>query len=186
VPIGEDFESVLAAAQIGAEWAIEVLYRELNPRLVRYLRVQTPGAAEDLASEVWLSAAQQLNGFAGSEDAFRGWMFTIARRQVIGHWRKTGRRRTDPVQNDVFAERAAKDDPAQAVVDRLSSQEAVQTMVLALPADQAEVILLRTIAGLDVAQVAEVMGKRPGTIRVLQHRGLRRLAEVFSPEVVTE
>ena len=61
-----------------------------------------------------------------------------------------------------------------------------KALVRALPADQAEVILLRTIAGLDVAQVAEVMGRRPGTVRVLQHRGLRRLAEVFSPEVVTE
>ena len=46
-----------------------------------------------------------------------------------------------------------------------------------LPADQAEAIVLRVVAGLEVQRVAELMGKRPGTVRVLTHRGLRRLAE---------
>ena len=46
-----------------------------------------------------------------------------------------------------------------------------------LPADQAEAIVLRVVAGLDVQRVADIMGKRPGTVRVLTHRGLRRLAQ---------
>jgi RNA polymerase sigma-70 factor (ECF subfamily) len=45
-----------------------------------------------------------------------------------------------------------------------------------LPRDQAEVVLLRVVAGLDVAQVATITGKRPGTVRVVAHRALRRLA----------
>jgi RNA polymerase sigma-70 factor (ECF subfamily) len=49
--------------------------------------------------------------------------------------------------------------------------------VATLPADQAEAIVLRVVAGLEVQRVAEIMGKRPGTVRVLTHRGLRRLAE---------
>jgi len=44
-----------------------------------------------------------------------------------------------------------------------------------LSADQAEVVLLRVLGGLGVEQVAELVGKRPGTVRVLQHRALRRL-----------
>jgi RNA polymerase sigma-70 factor (ECF subfamily) len=43
------------------------------------------------------------------------------------------------------------------------------------------VVLLRVVAGLDVADVADVLGKRPGTVRVLAHRGLRRLAELIPP-----
>jgi RNA polymerase sigma-70 factor (ECF subfamily) len=46
-----------------------------------------------------------------------------------------------------------------------------------LPADQAEAIVLRVVAGLAVDRVAEIMGKRPGAVRVLTHRGLRRLAQ---------
>ena len=54
-------------------------------------------------------------------------------------------------------------------------------MLSLLVPDQAEVLLLRILAGLDVQRVAEIVGKRPGTVRVLQHRGLRRLAELLRP-----
>ena len=50
-------------------------------------------------------------------------------------------------------------------------------LIATLPPDQAEVIMVRVVAGLDVAEVARMLGKRPGTVRVLAHRGLRRLAE---------
>ena len=52
--------------------------------------------------------------------------------------------------------------------------------------DQADVVLLRVLAGLDVDQVAEILGKRPGTVRVLQHKALRRLAGRFSIEALTQ
>ena len=50
-------------------------------------------------------------------------------------------------------------------------------MIATLPAGQAEAIVLRVVAGLEVKQVAEIMDKRPNTVRVLTHRGLRRLAQ---------
>ena len=55
-----------------------------------------------------------------------------------------------------------------------------------LPRDQAEVILLRVVVGLDADSVGEILGKRPGTVRVLQHRGLERLAAVLADERVTK
>ena len=53
-------------------------------------------------------------------------------------------------------------------------------LIRQLSPDQAEVILLRVLAGLDVGQVAKILGKRAGAVRVLQHRGLRKLAELTS------
>jgi RNA polymerase sigma-70 factor (ECF subfamily) len=50
-------------------------------------------------------------------------------------------------------------------------------LVRTLPPDQAEAVLLRVVADLTVAEVAQIMGRREGTIRVLVHRGLKRLAE---------
>ena len=50
-----------------------------------------------------------------------------------------------------------------------------------LPPDQAEIILLRVVAGLPVEEVAAITGRRPGTVRVLQHRALRRLADRLAP-----
>jgi RNA polymerase sigma-70 factor (ECF subfamily) len=180
--IGDDFEAVLDAARQGADWAVAALFRDLHPRLLRYLRARAPEVADDLASEVWLAAARGLPGFEGDEPAFRAWMFTIARRQVIGHWRKAGRRRTDPAPREAFESRPARDEPDAVVLADLSAQEAVDALTSALSPDQAEVVLLRVLGGLDVETVARVIGKRVGTVRVLQHRALRRLAKTFPTE----
>ena len=80
---------------------------------------------------------------------------------------------------------AASDDPEAAGVAAVSAQEAAAAISAALTPDQADVILLRLLAGLDVDQVARILGKRPGTVRVLQHKALRRLAGTFSIEALT-
>ncbi|MCU1499162.1 MAG: putative polymerase ECF-subfamily sigma factor [Acidimicrobiales bacterium] len=179
--VGPGFDDVLSAAQAGAAWAIETLYKDINPALLRYLRAKAPSVAEDLASEVWLSAAQKLQSFRGNEDGFRSWMFTIARRRVIDHVRQAGRRRTDPVGQEHFDRRAASDDTAEAGMQAVSAQEAIARLTGSLPPDQAEVVLLRIVAGFDVATVAEMMGRSEGSVRVLQHRALRRMAKQLGP-----
>src|ERR1044071_1384931 len=88
----DQFEPVLAAARTGAEWAIAVLYRQHNPRLLRYLRAQAGDDGQDVASEAWMDAARGLKSFEGDEDAFRAWLFTIARRRLIDHRRREARR----------------------------------------------------------------------------------------------
>lgn len=183
--IGPDFDAILAAAQTGAEWAVAVLYRDINPRLLRYVRAKAPEVAEDLVAEVWLAAARQLPAFEGDERALWRWLFTLARRQVIGHWRKSGRRRTDAVPAAAFADHASGDDPAALAGERLATADAINRLTDHLSEEQAEVVLLRVLAGLDVDEVAALMGKRPGTIRVLQHRALKKLATVFAAEAVT-
>ena len=181
--VGPGFDDVLAAAQTGAGWAIDILYKDLNPRLMRYLRSKAPSVAEDLGSEVWMSAAQKLKSFQGDEDGFRSWMFTIARRRVIDHVRQAGRRRTDPVDHEQFERRASSDDTAEDGIHAISAQEAIARLTGSLPPDQAEVVLLRIVAGFDVATVAEMMGRSAGSVRVLQHRALKRMAKQLGPVV---
>lgn len=53
------------------------------------------------------------------------------------------------------------------------------------PPDQAEVVLLRVVAGLSVEQVAKILGKSAGSVRVAQHRALRRLAAIWEQKPVT-
>jgi len=183
--IGSEFDGVLGAAQTGAEWAFAVLYRDLNPPVLRYLNAKARDAADDLAAETWLAVARQLASFTGTEPAFRGWVFTIARRRLVQHWRDTGRRPSTPVTTETFAGVPAPDDPEGATVATLSAREAAAVSADVLTPDQADVVLLRVLAGLDVDQVAEILGKRPGTVRVLQHKALRRLAGRFSLEPLT-
>jgi RNA polymerase sigma-70 factor (ECF subfamily) len=104
-------------------------------------------------------------------------MFTIARNRLIDWRRREARRRSVAVSPEVLGERAAVDDPAGLALDVVRADAAVALVRSCLPRDQAEVILLRVLGGLEVDEVAAIVGKRPGNVRVLQHRGLRRLAE---------
>jgi len=177
--LGEDFAPLLVAARDGDEVSFAALWRELQPSLLRYLTVAAGGAAEDLASETWLRVARSLGSFDGDEHGFRGWVFTIARHRLLDWRRREGRARTVPRPVEALDGRGGADDPAAEAMNRLSTDAALR-LLARLPADQAEVVMLRAVAGLDVPHVARVLGKRPGTVRVLAHRGLRRLAELLA------
>ena len=86
------------------------------------------------------------------------------------------RRPSEDVPITGLIDLAAPDDPAASAMEGFSTRAAL-AVVATLPADQAEAVVLRVVAGLDVERVASIMDKRPGTVRVLTHRGLRRLAE---------
>jgi RNA polymerase sigma-70 factor (ECF subfamily) len=174
--IGPSFTAVLAAAASGDEVAFGILWRDLQPGLLRYLNALAPGAGEDLASETWLRVIGGIGRFTGDERAFRAWVFTVARHRAVDRWRRRARRGDELVPLDALVGLPAPDDPAGAAVDAISSRAAV-ALIATLPRDQAEVVLLRVVAGLEVAEVAAITGKRPGNVRVLAHRALRRLAE---------
>jgi RNA polymerase sigma-70 factor, ECF subfamily len=177
-----EFALVLAAAQEGAQWAIGVLWRDLHPRLLRFLRGLDPVTAEDVEADTWLVVARDLASFRGDEQQFRAWMFTIARNRLIDWRRREARRPSVAMAPEVLRDHPADDDPAVTALDLLRADDAVALVRACLPPDQAEVILLRVLGGLDVDEVAAIVDKRPGNVRVLQHRGLRRLAERISDE----
>jgi len=178
------FDGIFAAARLGEEWAVAAIWRDLHPRLLRYLRVTVPGGGvEDLASDVWLEVASGMGRFAGDRQAFLRWTFTICRRRVIDAGRREARRRTDPVAPEVLELHAPKVDGE---LEGRLALDAALAHLSRLPRDQAEVILLRVVVGLDADSVGEILGRRPGTVRVLQHRGLERLAAVLVDERVTK
>jgi RNA polymerase sigma-70 factor (ECF subfamily) len=175
----DDFDVVLAAAQAGDEHAFGCLWRDLNPRVLRYLRSMTTANYDDLASETWLQVIRHLSTFTGDEHSFRAWVFAIARHKLIDSDRRERRRprlSSDDAAVDAFA---AGDDTALIALENLTTDAAL-TLIATLPRDQAEVILLRVVAGLDVAAVAQLVGKNPGAVRISAHRGLRRLQEAVA------
>lgn len=178
-PLNADtFARVLSAAQVGEQWAAETVFVDLQPRLLRFLRSTEPRAADDLAGEVWLSMARGIGQFEGDLAGFRAWVFSIARRRLADHRRTALRRNTEPVDDGFFRDLPAPADTADSVSAALSAQGAVDLIARELPADQAEVLMLRILADLDVAHVAELMGRSANWVRVTQHRALRRLADV--------
>ena len=95
---------------------------------------------------------------------------------VIDETRRRHRRRTDPVA-DAGADIAGPGAPEHDVIENDATRR-LSALVDRLPPDQADVIRLRVLAGLDTEVVSEILGKSAGAIRVIQHRALRRLAEL--------
>ena len=177
------FGDVLCAAKVGEDWAVEQLFVDLQPRLLRFLRGLEPGAADDLAGDVWLALARGIGGFDGDLAGFRAWVFTIARRRAADHRRSAGRRPATPTEGEFFISLQDASDTATEVIERLSGQEAVDLITASLPDEHAELLLLRVLGELDVLQVAEILGRSPNWVRVTQHRALRQLAHVLDNAV---
>jgi RNA polymerase sigma-70 factor (ECF subfamily) len=172
-------DTAIERAQKGDEEAFRVIYRAVQPGLLRYLRSLVGEDAEDVASEAWSQIARDLPGFKGDEPGFRGWTATIARNRAMDHLRYQRRR---PVSTgsgtDELFDRPALDDTARSAMETVSTEQAI-AIISTLPRDQAEAVLLRVVMGLDVATTARVLGKREGAVRTAAHRGLRRLAETL-------
>ena len=177
----EDFPSLLAAAQTGEEMAFTTLFRSVQPVLLRYLRTLThnlaDGTADDVAADTWVQVVRGLGRFRGDEQGFRAWVFTIARARLTDARRRSGRL---PVPQDVESTLTDVAVPSAAdTVEVLFTTERALALVRALPRPQAEVVLLRYVAGFDVADTARIVGQRPGTVRVTAHRALRRLEAIL-------
>ncbi|TFV73359.1 RNA polymerase sigma factor [Blastococcus sp. CT_GayMR19] len=172
---GVAFDDVLTAAQAGAAWAFEVLYRDLSPVVTGYLRLHGAAEPDDLASETFLGVFTGLAGFSGDEDALRSWVFTIAHRRLIDDWRRRSRRPqvTDDAGDLTLLPGGDAEDDA---LIRVGTED-VHRMCAGLPDDQRSVLLLRVLADLTVEQVAGVMGKSVGSVKALQRRGLRTLRD---------
>ena len=172
------FADTLRDAQAGDALALGTLWRTNHPRLLRFLRVRDLAVADDVASETWLRVARGLHGFSGNETQFRAWLFTIARHVLIDGARRERRQPFLSGAGDL-GEVADDRDVADEALESIDTSRIVQ-LVSQLPEAQAEAVLLCVVAGLDAPYVGQILSKRPGAVRVLQHRGLRRLAELIN------
>lgn len=175
--LGQAFDDVLMAAQAGAGWAFTRLYDDLAGVVTGYLRQQGAAEPDDVASETFLHVFRGIGAFEGDEEDFRSWVFTIAHRRLIDERRRLDRRPDATVPLEEVGEPAS---PA-AGADRTVMDEAhwaeLEEHLGALTALQRDVVLLRVVAGLDVAETAAVVDRSEAAVRQLQHRGLRALEE---------
>ena len=171
-------DEALVDARSGGEAGFLVLWDALQPRLLRYLRVVGCDDVEDVAGETWLQVVRDLPKFKRhTADEFRAWLFTIARHRAIDAARSRRRFRDKVLAAEPLPPLVTPGNPVEdEVFYELSTRQAV-AMVAGLSKDQAEVVALRVIAGLDTEAVARMLCKKPGAVRVALHRGLRALSD---------
>ncbi|WP_165372478.1 RNA polymerase sigma factor [Nocardioides iriomotensis] len=167
---------VVERARAGDAEAWRLLYDAYAGRLLVWLHTLGTGdvaaAAEDVAAEVWLTAARRIGSFRGDEQAFAGWLFGIGRHHVANVRRRSRRRATTPSDAPSVDESwGVVDDVALTVVAR----DDVARLLALLPPREAEVVAAIDVAGLDAATTAAALGISPTAVRVARHRALGRL-----------
>ncbi len=183
--LGEQFETILPAAQRGAAWALEALYRALAPAVVGYLRLQGAEDPEDLANEVFLGAFRGLAGFQGGEEQLRSWVFSIAHRRIIDERRRRARRVPVVPLEEAGTYRSSGPSVEDRALGALE-EERLRRVCERLAPDQRDVVLLRLLGDLSVEQTAAALGKRPGAVKALQHRGVEALRRALAEEISAE
>jgi RNA polymerase sigma-70 factor, ECF subfamily len=171
-----DLDEALRAALKGDECAFKIVFRDLQPRLIRYLRALVGTDAEDVAAETWSHIAKDYGSFRGDYSGFRSWAATIARNRAHDLLRRARRRPEELSPAEELIDLVGRDYTAPEALDRISTAEAV-ALIATLPRHMAEAVLLRVIIGLDAKESARVLDTSPGAVRTATYRGLRKLGE---------
>ncbi|HVF08423.1 MAG TPA: sigma-70 family RNA polymerase sigma factor [Actinomycetota bacterium] len=184
MPFGEAFDRVLAAAAVGAEWAWRELYRQdfaHGPRLR-----PGPGAADpdDAVGETFCKVVCGLASFSGDERAFRAWVLAIARHQLIDQARRGARHPEDFVEHERLASAGPTGDVEDDALASLSTERVRSTLEVLTP-DQRDVMLLRVIGRLTIDEIADVLGRRPGAVKMLQARAIASIRSKIAEGSVT-
>jgi RNA polymerase sigma-70 factor (ECF subfamily) len=173
--VGDDvvFDDALAAALRREAWACRWLYDNYAGRVLGYLRAQGAQEPEDLTSEVFLRVFDRLAQFTGDEPHFRSWLFTIAHRILIDDVRRRQRRPATTALGADVESYSAGDVEHEALAN--VGAEWADALLASLPPDQRAVVALRVTADLSLEQVAQILDKRVGAVKALQHRALASL-----------
>lgn len=173
-PLPDDAR-LIRQAKSGNSEAFAELYDACVERVYRYIyfRVTDDAATEDLTSQVFLKAWENLDRYQVGSSPFVAWLYTIARNLVIDFYRT--QKESVPLEK-VTALPTNEQTPAEEVEVRFSL-EAMRDALQALTDDQQQVLILKYIAGLPNENIAKMMNRREGAVRALQMRALQTLSK---------
>ncbi|HEY4004655.1 MAG TPA: sigma-70 family RNA polymerase sigma factor [Pseudonocardia sp.] len=170
---------LVRATQAGDQEAFGQLYDRYQEMVFRYVlfRVGDRQLAEDLTAETFLRALRRIQSVSYQGRDIGAWFVTIARNLVLDHV-KSSRYRLEQSTSEIADLSPSTIGPEQQVLDGTTHEELLRC-VTKLNADQKECIALRFLQGLSVAETAKLMGRNEGAVKALQHRAVRRLAQLL-------
>jgi RNA polymerase sigma-70 factor (ECF subfamily) len=177
---GQDVDALAERARAGDRAAVGALYDRLADRVYRFafFRVGRRADAEDLVQRVFLKMIESLPRYQSRGLPFEAWLFRLARNTVIGHLR--AHRPQQPLE--ALAELdSGRPGPEESVELALEFQRLGEALRELTPVQQ-EVIGYRFMAGLNAREIGLIIGKREGTVRALQFRGLSALRRALTRE----
>ena len=174
-------DGTIERARAGDQQALAAVYDWYLPRVYRYIlsRLGDVAEAEDLTEDIFLRMLGAIADYKRTGVPFSAWLFRIARNHLVSYYRKNGNRKDHSELQETMAD--SRHDPASIVETQLMLGE-VAMAVQRLPDAQRDVIALRFAVGLSIAETAQVLGKRQGNVKALQHKAVTRLQKILLAE----
>ena len=157
--------------------AFAQLYRRYVTRVYRYCYSRTDNAAdaEDLTAQTFLAALEAIDSYRG-RGSFVAWLFSIAWRKCQDYYRHHYKQREFGEKHEI-PEPASTQESIETRAYESGMMDCVRRQWRLLSDDRREVLLLRFWAGLSTAETAEVMGRRPGAVKMLLSRAIADIRE---------
>ncbi len=178
-PIEPAFVVALRDARQGCERAWTAIYADISPALHAYLLVRGAREPEDLLGETFTQIARDISRFSGGYTEFRSWTFIVAHHRLADERRRTARRPVEPAGDSVPD---TPDPTADTEGDVVESTEWawIAELLADLTDDQRNIVLLRAMAGLRVNEIADAVGKPPGTVRMIHDRAMTAIRQTLT------
>lgn len=173
-PRGSSEDDLVARLQAGDEPAWAELYQELAGRIAGYARSKGVPDPDDLVGDVFAAAAERIGRFDGGPPQLRSWMFTIAHHRLADDVRRRKRRATAATAPHELDDLDACVDPFGDATERIDADGALALLEWVTD-DQREVLTLRILGELSIAETAAIMGRPEGAVKALQHRAIARI-----------
>jgi RNA polymerase sigma-70 factor (ECF subfamily) len=170
-------KGTIERAQSGDQRALGEIYDWYLPRVYRYVLARLGDVSE--TEDIFLRMLAAIGDYKRTNVPFSAWLFRIAHNHVVSHYRRDGFRKDHAELDETMVD--GRHDPASIVESQMVLGE-VADAVQKLPDAQRDVISLRFAVGLSVAETAQVLGKREGNIKALQHKALARLQRILLEE----
>ena len=172
-------KDLLGLAMQGDKEAYGALYQLYLEKVYRYVyfKVGDKEDAEDITENVFIrtwTAIHQKKGHIVIEN-FKAWIYRAAHNLVIDHYRKKGSRQEQEVVEDLQSEQES----VEQIVEKEQTGRELYAAIQKLEERLQQVIIMRFINGYSHIETARIIGIKPGHVRVLQHRALKQLQELF-------
>ena len=166
-------------AKKGEEDAFGELYDAYFEKIYRFVffRVSHKEVAEDLTEEVFIKAWQKITTVKA--ESFGGWLYQIAKNRIIDHYRQE-KSTVDLLEVENILESS---DDLNHEVNQLMNQELFMELLKQLTPEQQIIIKLKFIEDLENPEIAELVAKSEGSIRVIQHRAIQKLQQLLDEHI---
>ena len=173
----EELKRILQQAQNGDSQAFALIYDHFSGRIYKfvYFRVGHKEVAEDILSDTFVKSWQKINQI-NTPAALSAWLYQIAKNNIIDYYRL---KKETVALEDVEEFLEDEVNPVDLTTVNMQQKKILQ-MMDALSEEQQQVIKYKFFEDLSNEEIAYVMSKTVGAIRVLQHRAILKLKELLS------